>query len=115
MQVHALCHACAGTLWLLGLRNKLGAKGQEPRLLLLPLRAVPCPQPEGCPQLGTCTRTFHNRRKRKTKSQGISVPIALHSVLAMAPPVTTGNAREGCARSGPGQQAREQLQSLPGP
>lgn len=30
MQVHALCHACVGTLWLLGLRSKPGAKGQEP-------------------------------------------------------------------------------------
>lgn len=28
-QVRALCCACVGTLWLLGLRNKPGAKGQE--------------------------------------------------------------------------------------
>lgn len=50
-----------------GRRINPGARDRSP-CLLLPLQAVPCLQPEGCPQLGTCTRTFHNKSKHKTTS-----------------------------------------------
>lgn len=108
--------ACTGTLWLLGLRNKPRTKGQEP----LAAAASPCctlPAARGLSPAGHLYQDISRQEQAQNKALKHFNHIVLHSVVAVAPPVTTGEAREGHTSVGahPRQQAREQDQSHPGP